>query len=84
MTAMAQVPSVWAATAREEASHAALQHAVDADVAVVGGGIHRPAVALAAAAARRGVAVPEAATAGLGASGRHGGLVVPTCRRRPG
>ncbi|MDE2333250.1 MAG: FAD-binding oxidoreductase [Rhodospirillales bacterium] len=78
---MVQDPSVWAASAREEADYPALEHDLDVDIAVIGGGIHGLAAALAAAQAGRTVAVLEAVAVGHGASGRNGGLVVPSLPR---
>ncbi len=78
---MAGVPSLWAATAREAACYAALVRDVDVDIAVIGGGIHGLAAALAAAEAGKSVVVLEAVAIGHGASGRNGGLVVPSLPR---
>ncbi len=76
-----RVASLWAATAREAASYPALEYDLDVDIAVVGGGIHGLAAALTAAEAGRRVAVLEAFAIGHGASGRNGGLVVPSLPR---
>ena len=73
--------SLWAVTAREAASYSALAQDLDVDIAVVGGGIHGLAAALAAAEAGRRVAVLEAVAIGHAASGRNGGLVVPSLPR---
>jgi glycine/D-amino acid oxidase-like deaminating enzyme len=73
--------SLWAATALEAASYPALAQDLDVDIAVVGGGIHGLSAALSAAEAGRRVAVLEAVSIGHGASGRNGGLVVPSLPR---
>jgi glycine/D-amino acid oxidase-like deaminating enzyme len=78
---MADAPSLWDVTAREAASHPALARDLDVDIAVIGGGIHGLSAALAASEAGRRVAVLEAAAIGHGASGRNGGLVVPSLPR---
>jgi glycine/D-amino acid oxidase-like deaminating enzyme len=59
----------------------ALQGEVDTDIAVIGGGIQGLSAALAAAEAGCRVVVLEAAGIGHGASGRNGGLVVPSLPR---
>jgi glycine/D-amino acid oxidase-like deaminating enzyme len=58
-----------------------LQGAVETDIAIIGGGIHGLSAALAAVEAGCRVAVLEAARVGHGASGRNGGLVVPSLPR---
>ena len=73
--------SLWAATARERADYPALEADLQADVAVIGGGILGLSTALALAEAGRSVVVLEAAEIGAGASGRNGGLVVPSLPR---
>ncbi len=83
---MAQAPSpsgasLWAEVAREAASYPALARDLDVDIAVIGGGIHGLAAALAAAQRGARVAVLEAVAIGHGASGRNGGLVVPSLPR---
>ena len=77
----APVPSLWAATAQERAEHPPLAADTEVDVAVVGGGIFGLSAALALAEAAQRVAVLEAAGIGHGASGRNGGLVVPSLPR---
>jgi glycine/D-amino acid oxidase-like deaminating enzyme len=83
MRAKCETPgsTLWAATAREAANYAALGQDLDVDIAVIGGGIHGLSAALAAAEAGRRVAVLEAAAVAHGASGRNGGLVVPSLPR---
>ncbi len=73
--------SLWAKTAQEHGSYAALTSESAVDVAVIGGGILGLSAALALARAGRRVAVLEAAEIGHGASGRNGGLVVPSLPR---
>jgi len=73
--------SLWAASAAEPVAFPALQADVDADIAIIGGGIHGLSAALAAAEAGSRVVVLEAAAVGHGASGRNGGLVVPSLPR---
>lgn len=75
------VASLWAVTARETAGYPAPERDLDVDIAVIGGGIHGLAAALAAAEAGARVAVLEAVAIGHGASGRNGGLVVPSLPR---
>ena len=72
---------LWAETAREQADYPALSDAIDVDVAVIGGGILGLSTALALAEAGARVAVLEADRIGAGASGRNGGLVVPSLPR---
>jgi glycine/D-amino acid oxidase-like deaminating enzyme len=78
---MADAPSLWDLTALEAASYPALARDLDVDIAIVGGGIHGLSAALSASEAGVRVAVLEAATVGHGASGRNGGLVVPSLPR---
>ena len=74
--------SLWAASAAEPpVAFPVLQGEVDADIAVIGGGIHGLSAARAAAEAGSRVVVLEAASIGNGASGRNGGLVVPSLPR---
>ncbi len=73
--------SLWAASAAEQVAFPALQGEIDTELAVIGGGIHGLAAALAAAEAGCRVVVLEAAAIGHGASGRNGGLVVPSLPR---
>lgn len=73
--------SLWAATAGERGGYPKLAAELDVDVAVVGGGIFGLSAALALAEAGRRVAVLEAVGVGQGASGRNGGLVVPSLPR---
>jgi glycine/D-amino acid oxidase-like deaminating enzyme len=73
--------SLWAASAAETAAFPALEGDLDTDLAIIGGGIHGLSAALAAAEAGCRVVVLEAAALGHGASGRNGGLVVPSLPR---
>ena len=73
--------SLWALTARESANYARLQQDLDVDIAIIGGGIHGLSAALAAAESGARVAALEAVAIGHGASGRNGGLVVPSLPR---
>jgi glycine/D-amino acid oxidase-like deaminating enzyme len=73
--------SLWANTAREHADFPALSSDGEADVAVIGGGILGLSTALALAQAGQRAVVLEAAEIGAGASGRNGGLVVPSLPR---
>ena len=73
--------SLWAACAAEPVAFPALEGEVDTDIAIIGGGIHGLSAALAAAEAGCRVVVLEAARVGHGASGRNGGLVVPSLPR---
>ena len=74
--------SLWAASAAEPVvAFPALHGEADADIAIIGGGIHGLSAALAAAEAGSRVVLLEAAAIGHGASGRNGGLVVPSLPR---
>jgi glycine/D-amino acid oxidase-like deaminating enzyme len=73
--------SLWSATAAELPPAPPLEGEARADVAVIGAGVLGLSTALALAEAGVNVAVLEAATAGEGASGRNGGLVVPSLPR---
>jgi glycine/D-amino acid oxidase-like deaminating enzyme len=72
---------LWSHTAAPLPPSAPLQGDARADVAIVGGGILGLSTALALAEAGVRVAVLEGATVGQGASGRNGGLVVPSLPR---
>ena len=72
---------LWSATASEPAEHPALDGHIEVDVAVIGAGILGLSTALALAEGGQSVAVLEAARIGHGASGRNGGLVVPSLPR---
>ena len=73
--------ALWWHTSRETARFPALEDRIDADVAIIGGGILGLSAALALARAGTSVAVLEAEAIGNGASGRNGGLVVPSLPR---
>ena len=66
---------------RESFAAAPLANSIDADVAVVGGGISGLSAALHLRWAGRSVVLLEAATIGAGASGRNNGQVIPTLTR---
>lgn len=66
---------------RERFSAPPLEGAIDADVAVIGGGISGLSAALHLRAAGCAVAVLEAVDIGGGASGRNNGQVIPTLTR---
>jgi glycine/D-amino acid oxidase-like deaminating enzyme len=78
--AMPDTP-LWAATSRERFAGRPLERSLDADVAIVGGGILGLSAALALAQRGRSVAVLEAGAIGDGASGRNNGVVVPAFTR---
>ncbi len=77
----AQSANHWTLTARETFEAPRLSGDVRADVAIVGGGILGLSTALALAEAGVSVVVVEAARVSHGASGRNGGLVVPSLPR---
>lgn len=68
-------PSYYAATLREETAYPALEGAVEADVAIVGGGFTGVAAAVELAERGRRVVLLEARRIGWGATGRNGGQV---------
>jgi len=68
--------SYYAATAPRGAGHAALEGAVEADVAIVGGGLAGLSAAIELAERGHQVVVLEAAELGGGASGRNGGQAI--------
>lgn len=72
---MDHIDSYYARTRRETATYAALDGAVDVEIAVVGGGLAGVATALDLAERGRRVALVEAHRIGWGASGRNGGFV---------
>ncbi len=74
-------PSLWSETAAPAPAAPPLAGAAACDIAIIGAGIFGLAAALALAAAGRRVIVLEAGTIGAGASGRNGGLVVPSLPR---
>ena len=76
-------PSLWAHTASPEVDAAALQGAIEADVAIVGAGFTGCAAALALAARGARVVVLEANAVGWGASGTTGGQVIPGLKYDP-
>ena len=71
-------PSLWAAVTPPRPPAPALAGSVQADVAIVGGGITGLSCALALAQRGRKVVLAEAASVGWGASGRNNGQVIPT------
>jgi glycine/D-amino acid oxidase-like deaminating enzyme len=73
--------SLWSITAAPLSPAPPLQGDADCDVAVIGAGILGLSTALALARAGARVTVLEAAHVGAGASGRNGGLVVPSLPR---
>ena len=73
--------ALWWSTSRETANYPEHRGEVAVDVAVIGGGILGLSAALALARAGASVAVLEAEAIGHGASGRNGGLVVPSLPR---
>ena len=73
--------TVWETTAPPAPATQPLQGSARCDVAVVGAGILGLSVALALAERGVSVTVLEAAEIGAGASGRNGGLVVPSLPR---
>jgi glycine/D-amino acid oxidase-like deaminating enzyme len=73
--------TLWWQTSRENSRFPPAQGATTVDVAVIGGGILGLSAALHLAHAGASVAVLEAETVGHGASGRNGGLVVPSLPR---
>jgi len=75
------VRALWHDTAAPLPPSAALQGEARAEVAVIGAGILGLSTALALAQSGVRVTVLEAATVGAGASGRNGGLVVPSLPR---
>ncbi len=70
-------PSLWAATAEETWSGAALEGEQHFDIVIVGGGYTGLSAALHAAQAGVRTGVLEACEPGWGASGRNGGQVIP-------
>jgi len=68
--------SYYVASAPRGAGHAALESALDCDVAVVGGGLAGLSAAIELAQRGYSVAVLEAQQVGWGASGRNGGQVI--------
>ena len=75
--------SLWAATAAPAPHRSALTGAVEADVAVIGGGYTGLSAALHLAEAGRRVVLLEAEQPGWGASGRNGGQVNPGLKDGP-
>lgn len=70
-------PSLWRVTSRNQLHFAPLQHDIDVDLVVVGGGICGLSTALHAAENNLTVAVLEAEVVAWGATGRNAGFVVP-------
>ncbi|MGI1660668.1 NAD(P)/FAD-dependent oxidoreductase [Palleronia sp. KMU-117] len=75
--------SLWTATANSAPARPALDHAAEADVAIVGGGYTGLSAALRLAEAGQRVILLEAETPGWGASGRNGGQVNPGFKDSP-
>jgi glycine/D-amino acid oxidase-like deaminating enzyme len=73
--------ALWWHTSRENTRFPAADGAINADVAIIGGGILGLSAALRLAQGGASVVVLEAAAVGHGASGRNGGLVVPSLPR---
>lgn len=71
-------PSLWASVTPERSPAPAPTGEIEADVAIVGGGITGLSAALALAERGRSVVLAEAAAVGWGASGRNNGQVIPT------
>ncbi len=81
MTADRPESALWWQTSRENTRFPPAHGAINADVAVIGGGILGLCAALRLAQGGAAVVVLEAASVGHGASGRNGGLVVPCLPR---
>lgn len=75
--------NLWSATAKGRRHYPELRGAVEADVAVIGGGYTGLSAALHLAEAGRRVVLLEAAQPGWGASGRNGGQVNPGLKSNP-
>ena len=71
-------PSLWASVTPRRSPAPAAAGEIEADVAIVGGGITGLSAALALAERGRSVVLAEAAAVGWGASGRNNGQVIPT------
>jgi glycine/D-amino acid oxidase-like deaminating enzyme len=78
---MAPDACLWHDTAPAAPGTAPLDRDLDCEIAVIGGGILGLSAALALLEAGVSVAVLEADAVGAGASGRNGGLVVPSLAR---
>ena len=72
---------LWAETSRERFEAPPLASEIDADVAIVGGGILGLSAALALAERGTSVVVLDGLAIGAGASGRNNGVVVPAFTR---
>lgn len=81
MTADQPESALWWHTSRENTRFPQAHGDINADVAVIGAGILGLCAALRLAQGGASVVVLEAASAGHGASGRNGGLVVPSLPR---
>ena len=77
----AEERSLWHETAPPAPQTAALEGSADCDVAIIGAGIMGLCTGLALTLAGARVVVIEASAIGTGASGRNGGLVVPSLPR---
>ncbi len=73
--------SLWERTAPPHGEGPALSSDIDVEVAIIGGGILGLSTALALAEAEVSCVVLEQGATGAGASGRNGGLVVPSLPR---
>ncbi|TPL43595.1 FAD-dependent oxidoreductase [Mesorhizobium sp. B2-4-6] len=74
--------SLWQAVARNQRRRPALDRALDADLAIVGGGFSGLSTALHATEKGLSVVVLEAAVLAWGATGRNAGFVVPNFAKR--
>jgi glycine/D-amino acid oxidase-like deaminating enzyme len=70
--------TIYARTVRESTRFPLLESAIEAETAVVGGGLAGLSTAMALAERGRAVALVEAKRVGFGASGRNGGFLSPS------